>query len=374
MKIGILCSPTYGGSGVVATEMGRYMARKGHEIHFISVAMPFRLDRTPDENIFFHEVQSINYPVLPGELYGIAIASKTVQVATDHKLDIVHAHYAIPHAISAWLARAVTRHETFKVVTTLHGTDITLVGRAPSFFPTAKFAIEESDAVTTVSDWLREETIREFGIQKEIHVIPNFVDERIFRRGASLCRRQHYAPNGEKIIMHISNFRPVKRTDDVIKTFAKVRAAMPAKLLLIGDGPDRDQATQLARELRLLQDIFFLGKQEQIQNYLGCSDVMLFPSEYESFGLAALEAMAAENVVVASRGGNLPKLIEHGVDGFLADVGDVDGLAKHTIEILGDPARLAAMGALARERAIERYHPDRVVPMYERIYEKLLSA
>lgn len=375
MKIGIVCSPTYGGSGVVATELGRFLARRGHQLHFISTAMPFRLDPSPDENITFHEVQSINYPVLPGEMHGITIASKTVQVAQDYGLDIVHAHYAIPHAISAWLAREVSPRtcKRFKVVTTLHGTDITLVGRAPSFFPIAQFAIENSDAVTTVSQWLKEETIREFGIKRAINVIPNFVDERIFKRGLEGCRKAHYAPNNERILMHISNFRPVKRIQDVINVFARVQASIPAKLILIGDGPERDPAFNLARDLRLLQHVYFLGKQDHTENYLSCSDLMLFPSEYESFGLAALEAMAAENVVIASNGGGIPELITHGQDGFMADVGDVDTMARLAIEILTDDCRRKQIGQAAREKAHRLFHPGQIVPLYEELYERVLG-
>lgn len=374
MRIGIICSPTYGGSGVVATELGRFLARRGHEVHFISIAMPFRLETSPSEKIFFHEVQSINYPVLPGELFGISIASKAVQVATDYDLELIHAHYAIPHAISAWLAREVGgRCPKFKVVTTLHGTDITLVGRAPSFFPIAQFAIEHSDAVTTVSQWLKEETIREFKITRNIDVIPNFVDEDKFRRGIIPCRKSVYAPNGEKILMHISNFRPVKRVGDVIKVFARVCEKMPAKLLLIGDGPERDMAGQLARELGVMAHCHFLGKQDQIEDFLSCSDLMLFPSEYESFGLAALEAMASENVVVASRGGNLPELIRHGVDGFVADVGDVESMARDAIEILSDNDRRKEMGIRARRGAIERFHPEAIIPQYEALYQRVLE-
>jgi N-acetyl-alpha-D-glucosaminyl L-malate synthase BshA len=374
MKIGIVCAPTYGGSGVVATELGRFLARRGHQVHVISTAMPFRLDAEPADEIFFHEVQSVNYPVLPGDLAGISIAGKTVQVAQDFGLDIVHAHYAIPHAISAWLAREASEKCRFKVVTTLHGTDITLVGRAPSFFPIARFAIENSDAVTTVSSWLREETIREFGITKEIRVVPNFVDVQKFRSDLKPCRKGHYAPNGEHILMHISNFRPVKRVLDVVRIFHRVAQEMPAKLLMVGDGPDRDAAYMLAKELQISQHVYFLGKQEHIENFLSCSDVLLFPSEYESFGLAALEAMASESVVIASNGGGLPDLIESGVDGFMAEVGDVETMARQAMEILRDPARRRRMGAAAREKAIAKFLPEQIVPIYERIYEAVVGG
>lgn len=374
MKIGILCSPTYGGSGVVATELGRFLARNGHQVHFICIAMPFRLNTSPDENIFFHEVQSLNYPVLPGELYGISIASRAVQVAEDYDLEILHAHYAVPHAISAWLAREVSTKKNFKVVTTLHGTDITLVGKAPSFFPTVRFAMESSDALTTVSQWLKEETIREFDIKNDIHVIPNFVDEETFKRNHECCLHERYAPNGEKLLLHISNFRPVKRTEDVIEVFARVQEKIPSKLLLIGDGPDREKAECQARQLGISKNTYFLGKQDHIENYLACSDVMLFPSEYESFGLAALEAMASESVVIASRGGNLPSLIEHGVTGFLADVGDVESMTKYCIEILSDDERRKKIGQCGRIDAAQKYHPKRIVPLYEKLYEKVLSS
>ncbi|HMZ50786.1 MAG TPA: N-acetyl-alpha-D-glucosaminyl L-malate synthase BshA [Candidatus Sumerlaeota bacterium] len=375
MKIGIVCSPTYGGSGVVATELGRFLAERGNEVHFISAAIPFRLQSVTSPNIFFHEVQSINYPVLPGEMHGITIASKTVQVAQDYDLDIVHAHYAIPHAISAWLAREVSPRQCkrFKVVTTLHGTDITLVGRAPSFFPIAQFAIENSDAVTTVSDWLRRETVKEFGIKRDIEVIPNFVDEAIFKRGLPGCKKHYYAPNNEKILMHISNFRPVKRVQDVIQVFARVQKEMPAKLILIGDGPERDGAAQLVRELHLMQHVYFLGKQDHTENFLSCSDVMLFPSEYESFGLAALEAMASENVVVTSNGGGIPELIKQGKNGFMANVGDVDEMARLTIGILRDDERRKEIGRFAREDAHERFHPEKIIPQYEALYDRVLG-
>lgn len=374
MKIGIVCSPTYGGSGVVATELGRFLALRGHQVHFISIAMPFRLDATPADNIFFHEVHSLDYPVLPGELWGISIASRVVQVVEDYKLDIVHAHYAIPHAISVWLARSVLPSCKFRMVTTLHGTDITLVGKAPSFFPITQFAIENSDAVTTVSDWLRVETIREFGITKEISVIPNFIDDEKFRRRPNCPLKEYFSPNGEQLFLHVSNFRPVKRVRDAVRVFAKVRAKVAARLIFIGDGPERDGAQALARELGVAGDVHFLGKQEKIENYFGCADFFLFPSEYESFGLAALEAMCSENIVIASNGGGLSEVIRHGEDGFLADVGDVDAMAAHALAILDDPGRMEAMARKARENAIARFHVSNVVPLYEELYERVLDC
>ncbi len=373
MKIGIICSPTYGGSGVVATELGRFLAARGHEVHFISVAMPFRLVSEAIDNVYFHEVQSISYPVLPGELFGISIASKAVQVAADYNLDILHAHYAIPHAISAWLAAEILGKARVRLVTTLHGTDITLVGKAPSFFPVAKFSIERSDAVTTVSDWLKEETIREFGIDREIHVIPNFVDTTQFRRDVRPCKKSHFAPNGEKILLHASNFRPVKRVGDVVKIFAKVAGQVPAKLVLIGDGPERDRAANEARKLGVDQHVHFLGKQERIEPFFSCADLMLFPSEYESFGLAALEAMSCEMAVIASNGGGLPELIRDGETGYLAPVGDVETMARYAIDLLTDDNLRKRIGQQAREDVLQNFIPEMIVAQYEKLYEQVLE-
>jgi N-acetyl-alpha-D-glucosaminyl L-malate synthase BshA len=375
MKIGIVCYPTYGGSGVVATELGRFLALRGHEVHFISSAVPFRLVHDAIDGVFFHEVQSLEYPVLQGELYGIAVSSKIVQVVQHHNLDVVHAHYAVPHAISAFIARATLGHDThpFRVVTTLHGTDITLVGRAPSFFPLVQYAINRSDAVTTVSEWLKAETIREFDIRRPIEVISNFVDTSKFRRGHVPCKRSHFAPNGEKILMHISNFRPVKRVEDVVRIFARVRERIPAVLLMIGDGPDRDKAHTLARELGVLQHVRFLGKQESIEHYMSCADLFLFPSEYESFGLAALEALSCEIPVVASASGGLPEVIDHGETGFLAPPGDVETMAAHAIDILSDSKRLLEMGRLGRQRVEARYLASKVIPRYEELYARVMD-
>lgn len=374
MKIGIVCYPTYGGSGVVATELGRFLALRGHEVHFISSALPFRLLHEPTANITFHEVQTLEYPVLHGELYGIALASKIVQVVRDVGLDVVHVHYAVPHAISAFIARSVLGKEDhpFKVVTTLHGTDITLVGRAPSFFPVVQYAINRSDAVTTVSQWLREETIREFAIKRPIDVIPNFVDEHKFRRGLQPCKRSHFAPHGEKILLHISNFRPVKRVGDVVRVFAKVRERLPAVLVMIGDGPDRDLACHMARDLGVGRHVHFLGKQESIEYYFSCADLFLFPSEYESFGLAALEAMACEVPVVASRAGGLPEVIEHERTGYLAPMGDVEEMARWAIRALENDALRADIGLAARRSVHEQFLPERIIPMYEALYERVL--
>jgi N-acetyl-alpha-D-glucosaminyl L-malate synthase BshA len=374
MKIGIVCYPTYGGSGVVATELGRFLALRGHEVHFISSSIPFRLVHEPIDGIVFHEVQTLEYPVLQGDLYGIALASKIVQVVQDFGLDVVHVHYAVPHAISAFMARSVLgrQEHPFKVVTTLHGTDITLVGRAPSFFPIVRYAIDRSDAVTAVSDWLRLETVRAFDVKRPIDVIPNFVDEKKFRRGLTPCKRSVYAPRGEKILLHISNFRPVKRVVDVVEVFARVRRQTPAVLLMVGDGPDRDAARNRACQLGVLDGVHFLGKQEAIQFFMSCADLFLFPSEYESFGLAALEAMACEVPVVASRAGGLPEVIDHGRTGFLAPMGNVEEMAALAINVLKNDTLRAEIGRAARASVEQHFLPARIIPQYEELYARVL--
>lgn len=375
MKIGLICYPTYGGSGVVATELGRVLAQRGHMVHFISSEIPFRLDNQPLDNVIFHEVQSFSYPLLGKELYTLSLASKTIQIANDYGLDIIHAHYAIPHAISAWIAReAMGPNSGLRIITTLHGTDATLVGRAPSFFPVVRFALRQSDANTAVSRWLADETEREFEPQAPIEVIPNFIDPEKFRPNLVPCKRSRYAPNGEKILLHISNFRPVKRINDVIRIFARVQAQLPARLILIGDGPDRDQALGLARDLGVGSHVVFLGKQEHIELFFSCADLFLFPSEYESFGLAAAEAMAAQVPVVCSNGGALSETVRHGETGMLADVGDIEAMVGHALALLRDDERRKQMGRAARADIVARYHPDQIVPMYEALYERVLNS
>lgn len=336
--------------------------------------MPFRLAGLKmGGNIFFHEVDTIDYPLFSAPLYTLALASKLHQLALDENLDILHAHYAIPHGVSAWLSQQ-TLGGKVKVVTTLHGTDITLTGRAPSFRPIVRFLIQNSDAVTTVSEWLAGETRRTFDANRPIDVIHNFIDTERFRRQPDPVLRARCASPDESIIMHISNFRPVKRVEDVVKTFAlTLQKGVRARLMMIGDGPQRGNALALARELGVAKRVCFLGKVERIEEYLGLGDLLLLPSEYESFGLAALEAMCAEMPVIASRAGGLPEVIRHGDTGFLRPVGDVEAMASDAAAILSDPDALRAMGQRARADAADRFALEKIVPRYEAIYERLIG-
>ena len=372
MKIGIVCYPTYGGSGVVATELGKALAERGHEIHFISYALPMRLDGYTG-NVYYHEVEMASYPVFEFPLYTPALASKIIEVVRFEKLDLVHVHYAIPHAISAYLARTITGG-ALKVITTLHGTDITLVGLEPSFLPVMKFSIEESDGVTAVSRFLREKTTTNYGINKDIRVIPNFVDTTKFRREDAGRIRGQFAHEQERVLIHVSNFRPVKRVSDVIRIFAEVRKKVPAKLLLAGDGPDRSATELLTRELELQEHVRFLGKQIELVPLLSAADLMLMPSQSESFGLSALEAMACEVPVVSSSVGGLPELQVHGETGFIAEIGDIDRMSRYAIELLTSDAKRARFGAAARRRAVEVFDTQRIIPQYEAYYEQCLAV
>src|SRR5438128_706463 len=332
MKIGITCYPTYGGSGVVATELGLELAERSHEVHFISYAQPIRLT-APHPNIHYHEVEVSRYPLFDYPPYDLALATRMAEVSELYDLDLLHVHYAIPHSVSALLARqmlaAKPRGQKLPFVTTLHGTDITLVGLDRSYLPITRFSIEQSDGVTAISRYLQERTHREFDIRNHIEVIHNFVNCDVYRRHADWQQqRAEYAPNGERILVHLSNFRPVKRVTDTVEIFDRVRKQVPSKLLLIGDGPDRSRAEWLAVQKGIHDDVLFLGKQDQIHEKLGMADVMLVPSELESFGLAALEAMACEVVPISTKVGGVPEVIEHGTTGYLADVGDVDSMAK----------------------------------------------
>lgn len=376
LRIGIACFATYGGSGVVATELGRELARAGHRIHFISNQVPFRLQQGEFfENIHYHEPASMNYDVLPAPMFGFEVASKFIQIAVDERLDILHAHYAVPHAISGIVAKQVLKpRRDLKIVTTLHGTDITLVGRAPAFFPLTKWSIEQSDAVTTVSSWLRDETIRTFAVEKPIHVIHNFVDTTRFAPRCSCIRRSHLAGEDEKIILHISNFRAVKRLEDVVKTFARVVQRIPARLVLIGDGPERERAMEQARRLGVLNRTWFLGKQNQIENYYAIADVLLFPSAYESFGLTALEAMSCGLPVVATEGSGLSEVVDDGVSGYLRPVGDIAALAEAVLKILSDPDLAQRMGEAGRRRALRCFQAKTVAGNYLSVYRSVLAG
>lgn len=373
MKIGITCYPTYGGSGVVATELGIELAARGHEVHFISYAVPIRLQNA-SENIHFHEVEVTTYPLFDHPPYTLALATKMSEVAESAGLDLLHVHYAIPHSVSALLARMMSGSRRLPFITTLHGTDITLVGNDRSYLPITRFSIEESDGVTAISKYLRERTIREFDVKKPIEVIPNFVNCDYYKRCDDSALRSKWAPNGEPILMHLSNFRPVKRVTDAVEIFALVRQKMPAKLILVGDGPDRGAAEYSVRRKKLQKDVLFLGKQDRVQEKLGIADLFLLPSDLESFGLAALEAMACEVPVIATNVGGLPEVVMHGVDGYLVEPRDVETAAKYAIEILSRPDRGRAMGQQARVDARKRYCANDVIPMYEAYYEKVLNA
>ena len=372
MKIGITCYPTYGGSGVVATELGIELAARGHDVHFISYAMPVRITEAAG-HIHFHEVEMLNYPLFDHPPYTLALATAMTNVAVNESLDLLHVHYAIPHSVSAYLARAMLKPRRLPFVTTLHGTDITLVGLDRSYLPITRFSIEESDGVTAISEYLRDVTQREFEIRRPVEVIPNFVNCDVFSPGSGKCRREEFAPGGEKILVHLSNFRPVKRVPDVIETFALVRREIPAKLLMIGDGPDRTVAEWMAREKKLSPEVFFLGKQNQVQDLLACADVLLLPSDLESFGLAALEGMACGVPAVCSRVGGVPEVFRDGVEGFLVEPRDVQTMAARTLEILSNPERQAEMSRAARQRALRNFCSNNIIPLYEDLYRRILQ-
>jgi N-acetyl-alpha-D-glucosaminyl L-malate synthase BshA len=373
MKIGIVCYPTFGGSGVVATELGKALAAKGHEVHFITYNQPVRLGSFR-KNIYYHEVSVSEYPLFDYPPYELVLASKLVDVARYEKIDLLHVHYAIPHASAAYTAKMILREEgiDLPVITTLHGTDITLFGRDASFEPVISFAINQSDAVTAVSNSLKNDTYKLFGVNKEISVIPNFVCMEQYKFEANKELREVHAPNGERILTHISNFRAVKRIEDVIRVFAEVRKHVPAKLMLVGDGPERGRIEQLCRELRTCEDVIMLGKLKNPTEVLGISDLFLLPSESESFGLAALEAMAAGVPVISSNAGGLPEVNRHGVTGMMSDVGNVEDLTRNTLYILRDEETLAKFKRQAFERAKD-FDLPKILPMYEAIYASVLK-
>jgi len=373
LRIGITCYPVYGGSGVVGTELGLELARRGHEVHFITYAQPFRLPYFV-ERVYYHEVEVPSYPLFDYPPYSLALAAAMHGTAVRRRLDVLHVHYAVPHATSAWIAREMLRPTEIRVITTLHGTDITLVGQDPSFHSITRFSILQSDAVTAVSEYLRRETVRRFDVPAEsIEVIPNFVDLERYRRDLDGCHRSQLAPEGEKIVIHISNFRPVKRVDDVVRAFARASRRVPARLVLVGDGPTRGLAQQVAEEEGVAARVTFLGKQSSVAELLACADVLLLPSESEAFGLVALEAMACGVPVVATAVGGIPELVPDGEAGFLVPLGDVDAMADAVVALLTDPARWKAASAAAREVAT-RFSADRIVPRYEALYRRVLSS
>jgi N-acetyl-alpha-D-glucosaminyl L-malate synthase BshA len=384
MNIGILCYPTYGGSGVVATELGKELAGRGHQVHFISYNMPMRL-KAFSENVFFHKVEIASYPLFDFPLYSIALASKIVEVAKFNGLDLVHAHYAIPHATSAYLAREIIKEEVLskrknnrniKIITTLHGTDITLVGLEISFLPTMKFSIERSDGVTAVSTFLKTKTQSQYNISKDIKVIPNFINLEVYRKienKETKCLKERLAKNGEKIIVHTSNFRPLKRVDDCIRIFKKIREKIPAKLLLIGDGPERSNCEYLAKDIGVDKDVTFYGNQESFVEILSIADLFLMPSQSESFGLSALEAMACGVPVVSSNAGGLPELNHHGETGYIAEIGDINKMANYALNLLQDPNKYKIFSENALDRAVTMFSSEKIIPEYENYYEEVLG-
>lgn len=372
MKIGITCYPTYGGSGVVATELGLELAARGHDVHFISYAVPVRMTAA-SERLHFHEVEMMSYPLFDHPPYTLALATMMHNVASNESLDLLHVHYAIPHSVSAYLARAMIRTRRLPIVTTLHGTDITLVGADRSYLPITRFSIEESDAVTAISEYLRQITVQEFEIRRPVEMIPNFVNCDVFKPADGSSRRDEFAAKNEKVLVHLSNFRPVKRVPDVIEIFSLVRKEIPAKLLMIGDGPDRTTAEWLAREKGLSRDVLFLGKQNQVQELLNAADVLLLPSQLESFGLAALEAMACGVPAVCSRVGGLPEVITDGVEGFLVTPGDTQAMGERALEILTSPDLREKMGKAARARSLKQYCADKIISLYEHLYRRVLD-
>lgn len=370
MKVGITCYPTYGGSGVIATELGKELAARGHEVHFISYALPFRLEQYQG-NLFFHEVELVDYPVFDHPPYTVALAAKMAVVAREAGLEILHVHYAIPHAVSAYLAKQVLGSRHPQVVTTLHGTDILLVGRDPSFHDITRHVIENSDATTCVSHFLRRETKELFQVNQNLTVIPNFVNTSLFIPGEGL--RKRFAPGGERIFIHLSNFRPLKRVVDVIKVFALVAHEVPARLLMVGEGSQSPLARQVAEEEKVSDKVIFLSRQREVVPLLASADIFLLTSETESFGLAALEAMSCEVPVIGTRCGGLEEVVEDGVSGFLSDVGDVQDMARNCLRLLNDEKLHREMKRAARRRAVELFDSRLVVPLYEQCYQLTLD-
>ncbi len=372
MKIGIVCYPTFGGSGVLATELGMALSEKGHEIHFISYQPPVRLHFHP--NIYYHEVTVQHYPLFDFPPYETALTSTLVHVIQNNDLDLLHVHYAIPHASAAYFAREILKAKGKEIpyITTLHGTDITLVGKDPTYAPVVTFSINQSAAITAVSENLRQETYKSFAIEKEIKVIPNFVDTRRFYQSNKEHFKKMLAPNGERILSHVSNFRKVKRVEDVIRMFERVRKVLPSKLLMIGDGPERQNAEDVCRNLSICGDIRFLGKQEQMDEILSIADLFVLPSQYESFGLSALEAMACGVPVISTNVGGIPEINIQGITGYLSDIGDVEDMAKNALSILQDDHTLQRFKDAALAQA-KRFEKKDIIPLYEQLYEDVVA-
>jgi len=380
VNVGITCYPSYGGSGVVGAELGLELAQRGHQVHFISYASPMRLEDggRDHERVRFHPVNMLAYPLFEYPPYALALASKLCEVAHRESLDLIHMHYAIPHAVSAYLAREMCKASRYlPFVTTLHGTDITLVGRDPSFLPITRFGIEQSDRVTAISNYLRQATFDTFAVSTPIEVIYNFIDAEFYRRRPDPSLKRRIAPHGEKIILHISTFRPIKRITDCIEILARIRAEGPsARLVMCGDGPERAEAQALAAKLNVSEDVIFAGQQPQsmIREYLSIADLLLLPSQSESFGLVALEAMACEVPVIATRVGGLPELIEDGATGLLFPVGDVEAMAAGAISLLSDQTQSQQFGRRGREVAVARFSADKIIPEYEALYTGLTGS
>jgi L-malate glycosyltransferase len=374
MRIGIVCYPTFGGSGVLATELGKALADKGHQVHFITYQQPVRLSEF-NANIFYHEVRVPTYPLFDYPPYETALASTMVDVIANNNLDLLHVHYAIPHASAAYMAKQILlkQGKNIPVITTLHGTDITLVGKDKTYAPVVTFSINESDAITAVSYNLRDETYKSFKIEKEIEVIHNFVDVKRFHKKPIDAFRRVIAPDGERILLHASNFRKIKRVPDVVKIFAKINEQIPSKLLFVGDGPERPAAESLARELHLFDSIRFVGKQEQMEDILAIADLFFLTSDYESFGLAALEAMAAGVPVISTNAGGLPEINVNGVTGYLSNVGDIDEMAKNSLHILQDDTTLKQFKQQAHKHAT-LFDIHNIIPKYELLYNRFCKC
>ena len=377
MRIGIACYPTFGGSGVVASELGLELARRGHEIHIISYDLPIRIERY-SSGVFFHEINVSSYPLFKYQPVTLSAACKMIDIAIECKLDIMHAHYALPWAVCAHLAREVAaeRGKDLKIVTTLHGTDITLVGSEPAFFEMTRFGIKRSDAVTAVSAYLKDATVETFKVNCPIDVIHNFVDSKRFKPldSDSHCCRKSLAPNGEKLMIHVSNFRAVKNIPDVIRTFALLQKKISTRLLMVGEGPELPAARTLARELGIADKISFMGNQQAVEDILACSDIFILPSAHESFGLSALEAMSCGLPVLATEIGGLREVVTPGVDGWLCGVGDVNCMADRAFALLSDEAKLKAFGSAARQKAMTQFSPEKIVPLYEAVYARVLNG